>query len=546
MTSTQKKNFFYIGSMINSIGNLTIVACLSGFLIKFGFSDAYIGCLIGLTRIIPLTLALFTSSWIDRLNSKILITICDLMGIIGSLGALLYWTSFEKNELLLFLFLLIRSTGLSISVAIISKVSKEFSDSDQKSLQHAIWLNLATNGATLFAGAMGWYSLKFLDFSYILALDILSFVLNILIFVLTAPAHFKRSYDQSRKKDHNPIMILYRHAKTDATLDLILAFSMGCLALSTTRLFHEQTYYIPVAVSVFGLGFWTSGYFLKKFPVKHTYLFGWGSLAAIFLLFSFSWIHTFPLFKILLGALRDFFYALLFTKHLHNIQKKLPIHIAAQGNVGRILQSSVILAIMEIFLGIFSEMFSHRVEFLTRFLFAMIGLISTLKLDPAKNFLKSQVAVLLIVSPIIFSNSTYGKERNVYRQFSSSDLRIAIPQSLIQLDPGKMEDAYSMAINLQIFRGLFRYSPSGEIFPDLVDKWTVAPSGTEYLFTLKKRSFSNGDQIKAHHVLHSLARLFYLKSSISADLMAIKGAKAFIESKKIEDLAIKADSDYSV
>lgn len=333
MTSTQKKRLFYIGSMINSIGNLTIVACLSGFLVRFGFSDAYIGWLIGLTRIIPLTLALVTSSWIDRLSSKILIIICDLMGILGSFGALIYWSTLNKNEILLFLFFVIRSSGLSISMAIISKVSKEFSASDQKNLQHAIWLNIATNGATLFAGVLGWYSIKFLDFGYILALDIFSFGLNILIFLMTIPPQSTRSYNQSETKSKNPISVLYRHAKKDALLDLILACAMGGLALSTTRLFHEQTYYIPIAVSLFGLGFWMSGYFLNRFPIRQTYLFGWGALATIFLLFSFAWIHSFPLLKLFLGGLRDFFYALVFTTHLHNIQRNIPIQIAAQGNV---------------------------------------------------------------------------------------------------------------------------------------------------------------------------------------------------------------------
>lgn len=207
----------------------------------------------------------------------------------------------------------------------------------------------------------------------------------------------------------------------------------------------------------------------------------------------------------------------------------------------------MILAVIEILLGFFSESISARAEFLTRFLFAMIGLTFTLKLYNTKNFLKIQAVLLLMIfSPIIFSKSTYGKEHNMQRQFSSSDLIIAMPQSFIQLDPAKMEDAYSMAINLQIFRGLFRYSPSGEIFPDLVEKWIVTPSGTDYLLTLKKMTFSDGSQIKAHHVLHSLARLFYLKSSISADLMSIKGAKDFIKSEKIEDLGIKIESDYSV
>lgn len=124
------------------------------------------------------------------------------------------------------------------------------------------------------------------------------------------------------------------------------------------------------------------------------------------------------------------------------------------------------------------------------------------------------------------------------------NLNLHIPVRLTHLDPHKMEDAYSMLANIQIYRGLFRFLGNGELKPDLIHNYEINKERTKYIFHLKKDAkFSNGDDITSNNVLHSLARIYFLGSSIGADLDYITGLQLFKKTKNIDDLGIKVIDD---
>ncbi len=122
---------------------------------------------------------------------------------------------------------------------------------------------------------------------------------------------------------------------------------------------------------------------------------------------------------------------------------------------------------------------------------------------------------------------------------SARHLTIAIPKIEYILDPHRMEDAYSMLMNIQIHRGLFRYTPEGDVVTDLVQSWTEDSNHLRYVYKLKKSTFSDGTPITAENLRQSLARIFYIGASIGANIEYIKGAKKFRQSKNIADLDIK-------
>jgi len=117
-------------------------------------------------------------------------------------------------------------------------------------------------------------------------------------------------------------------------------------------------------------------------------------------------------------------------------------------------------------------------------------------------------------------------------------LKVAIPIKQLQLDSQKIEDMYSMTVVNQIYAKLFRFTPDGQVRPDLVAKWTLSENKTTYTFHLRKTQFSDGSLITALHVANSLKRIFLLKAALSGDLSIIKGAKAFFKTKKLTDLKI--------
>lgn len=127
---------------------------------------------------------------------------------------------------------------------------------------------------------------------------------------------------------------------------------------------------------------------------------------------------------------------------------------------------------------------------------------------------------------------------------NNSMINLNLPVAIQKIDPHHMEDAYSMLLSIQVYRGLFRYLSNGDLKLDLVEDYKKDESGLIYTFKLKPNLiFSNNEPIKSIHVLHSLARIYYTGSSISADLDYIAGADEFKKSKKISDLKIEIIND---
>lgn len=126
------------------------------------------------------------------------------------------------------------------------------------------------------------------------------------------------------------------------------------------------------------------------------------------------------------------------------------------------------------------------------------------------------------------------------------ELKIHHPIVELRLDPHTMEDAYSMMINSQLYRGLFRYSATGAAENDLVESWKESADRLTYTFKLKTALFSNGEPITAQNVQLSFARLFLLGAAIGADIDYIKGAKKFAQTKNLADLGIRPVSENEI
>ena len=72
----------------------------------------------------------------------------------------------------------------------------------------------------------------------------------------------------------------------------------------------------------------------------------------------------------------------------------------------------------------------------------------------------------------------------VKQRGSNMELNIHVPDIKIQIDPQKMEDAFSMMIALQLFRGLLRYDQNGDVMSDIAESWTESADHLRYTFKL--------------------------------------------------------------
>lgn len=127
--------------------------------------------------------------------------------------------------------------------------------------------------------------------------------------------------------------------------------------------------------------------------------------------------------------------------------------------------------------------------------------------------------------------------------YANSVLRIALPVKQLQLDPQKIEDMYSTTVVNQIYARLFKYTPDGQIRPDLVESWSVSKDKMHYTFHIKNQNFSDGTPIKAKHIVNSIKRIFLSDAALASDLSIIKGAAKYLNSNNLDDLKIIAEDD---
>jgi ABC-type transport system substrate-binding protein len=125
-------------------------------------------------------------------------------------------------------------------------------------------------------------------------------------------------------------------------------------------------------------------------------------------------------------------------------------------------------------------------------------------------------------------------------------LRIPIPKVDVNLDPQNLLDAYSMAIAGQIYHGLFRFNPQGDVDPDLAESWTVSDDQLRYRIKLKPAKFSDGTPVTAKNVQMTFARMFSSDASMAADLSYVAGANKIKSSHKLSDLKVKPISDLEI
>ncbi len=130
-------------------------------------------------------------------------------------------------------------------------------------------------------------------------------------------------------------------------------------------------------------------------------------------------------------------------------------------------------------------------------------------------------------------------------------LYLALEVSPNKLDPAFVVDAAEGEIASMIFQGLVRFSPDGEVLPDLASSWEVSEDGARYVFHLDSRMrFTSGRRVSASDVAFSFKRLLspVCRSPRRWVLNRIKGASAFEDGtdSDIEGLSVIDDSTLTI
>ncbi len=90
---------------------------------------------------------------------------------------------------------------------------------------------------------------------------------------------------------------------------------------------------------------------------------------------------------------------------------------------------------------------------------------------------------------------------------TAQDLTIAVPTDPDSFDPTRAVAAASWEIAFNVYEGLVRTLPSGELTGGLAYNWNVDETGTVYTFHLREAYFHTGERVTPEDVVHALNRI---------------------------------------
>jgi MFS family permease len=374
--------FFYGSTLISSIGSMTLVVSMIGFMIQAGYDLVQVGLLIGLARLVPLMISTFFGQKTDQWAPRKTVLISEVLAALASLGLLATWTKNNKSFSLILAFCILRSAFVSIQVGSKAKITKALSDSSYDSnLKNAAWLNKVTQGATLFAGILGLFAIKHFTLEHVIVFDMITFVINgIVVFFLPLeiPATaIKKESPLQKFKD------LYVYNGRVALLDLLLAICMMGTAAFSARLAGSNAEWNSIFLISYGLAVWLSGFLIRVKQFKSLQPLMWLAVGLSFLTVGF--IKELSILTWLVIFIRDMAFWMIFHQITTSIQMKTPMQITASVSHARMAQMVAVLALGEILVGVWKDILPIWMEGSLRGALALCVVVALLILKPEVN-----------------------------------------------------------------------------------------------------------------------------------------------------------------
>lgn len=111
---------------------------------------------------------------------------------------------------------------------------------------------------------------------------------------------------------------------------------------------------------------------------------------------------------------------------------------------------------------------------------------------------------------------------------TGSSVTVGISQELDSLDPHKAVSAGSSEVLFNVFEGLMKPSPDGEVVPALASDYKISEDGLTYTFTLREGvTFHNGEPVTVKDVLYSLERCAGSENEGTPLISAFSAVSAF-------------------
>lgn len=135
----------------------------------------------------------------------------------------------------------------------------------------------------------------------------------------------------------------------------------------------------------------------------------------------------------------------------------------------------------------------------------------------------NRLLLLVVLASLLVSLCACGGDTD-----GETSVTVGIAQELDSLDPHKAVAAGSTEVLFNVFEGLMKPSPDGEVVPALASDYKVSDDGLTYTFTLREGvTFHNGEPVTVKDVLYSLERCAGSENDGTPLISAFSAVSAF-------------------
>jgi hypothetical protein len=341
-------------------------------MIKAQFSLASISLILGFQRLVPILIMGLGGQFADRLNPRLVVLTSELLAGICSIGLLILWNGAQTAYWPFLAICVLRSFMMTFQLGSKAKLSKLMSDGEYKSnSHHAIWLMKATQGATLFGGAIAYLFITKLDLKSAIVFDFITFAVSgLCIYQLPNPKQVLDSAITNSLAWQKKFLDLFHFNKTAAALDIFLALSLFGWASFTARLAGNDQSWNALFVASYGLAVWVAGFLERGLAKKWSSLPFWLIMATAYL--GLSVVNGPQLSTLLVVFIRDISYWIILHRISGHIQHDSPSGLFGGISSARFTIMVIILSLGEIVVGAWSKSVSLMLDCNLRMLVALL------------------------------------------------------------------------------------------------------------------------------------------------------------------------------
>jgi len=119
--------------------------------------------------------------------------------------------------------------------------------------------------------------------------------------------------------------------------------------------------------------------------------------------------------------------------------------------------------------------------------------------------------IVLVLTLCVFALAGCGSSENPTSSVKPNTFTYGVTTEPDHLNPFQATSADSRVVLFNLFEGLLKPSPSGEIIPAVAEKYEVSEDFTLYVFTLRDVYFHHGEKVTAEDVKYSIEQAIEYK-----------------------------------